>query len=254
MAERQFNKQVKIVRSDNETKFTSLRPFFATKGILHQTSCVYTPQKNGRVERKHRHILNIARTLLFQAVLPTKFWGENVLTTAYLINHTPTSLLAGKTPYKILHSTPPSYENLCVFGSLCYAQRHSALKDKFQERNRKCIFVGYPHGQKGWYVFDVESHDFFVSRDVIFQEDVFPFVQQKGLSLDTTTASVLPPTMVVDDDDFFSSIPVMMPPNRGSTSNTAIELAIEAAAKPVAVPELVSDTCTDRVIISTTDT
>ena len=34
-------------------------------GILHQTSCVDTPQ-NGIAERKNRHLLETARVLLFQ--------------------------------------------------------------------------------------------------------------------------------------------------------------------------------------------
>jgi len=65
MVERQFNKQVKIVRSDNGTKFTCLKNYFLENGIIFQTSCTGTPQQNGRVERKHQHILNIARALRF---------------------------------------------------------------------------------------------------------------------------------------------------------------------------------------------
>lgn len=58
--ERQFDKQVKIIQSDNETEFTCLTQFFCDDGILFQTSCVQTPQENGRVERKHNHILDVA--------------------------------------------------------------------------------------------------------------------------------------------------------------------------------------------------
>lgn len=68
------------MRSDNGLEFTSLRHYYATKGIIHQTSCVDTPQQNGRVERKHQHILNVARALRFQANLPIDFWGECVTT------------------------------------------------------------------------------------------------------------------------------------------------------------------------------
>jgi hypothetical protein len=63
MVERQFDVCVKTVRSDNGTEFMCLGPYFREQGILHETSCPGTPQQNGRVERKHRHILNVARAL-----------------------------------------------------------------------------------------------------------------------------------------------------------------------------------------------
>ena len=99
-----------------------MRQFYCEKGIMDQMSCVDTPQQKGRVQRKHRHILNVARARRFHASLPIELWGECVLTAAYLINHTPTWLLKGKTPYECLFGTPPPYENIRAFGCLSYAR------------------------------------------------------------------------------------------------------------------------------------
>ncbi|PKI42604.1 hypothetical protein CRG98_037017 [Punica granatum] len=135
------------------------------------------PQQNGRVERKHRHILNVARSLLFQAGLPTEFWGECVTTTAHPINVTPTSLLGGKSPYEVLFGRPPNYSNLRIFGCLYYAHDRPRDKDKFKSRSRRCMFVGYPYGKKGSRVYDLEKNEIFVTRDVRFCEREFPFLQ-----------------------------------------------------------------------------
>lgn len=73
MTEKQFGKSVKTVRSENGAEFMCLASFFRENGILHQTSCFNTPQQSRQVERKHRHILNVSRALLFQGSLPTRF-------------------------------------------------------------------------------------------------------------------------------------------------------------------------------------
>ncbi|XP_024006537.1 uncharacterized protein LOC112083045 [Eutrema salsugineum] len=189
---KQFGKTVKVVQSDNGTEFMCLSSYFREHSIVHQTSCVGTPQQNGRVERKNRHILNVSRALLFQANFPVSFWGEAVFTAAYLINRTPSFIHEGRSPYEILHGQKPDYTQLRVFGSACYVHRITRDKDKFGERSRLCVFVGYPFGKKGWKVYDVERKEFLVSRDVIFNEDVFLFA--------ANTPSLLPTSEVREGD------------------------------------------------------
>lgn len=78
MTDRQFHTKVKAIRTDNALELGSTpqySEFFASQGIEHQTGCVYSPQQNGVVERKHRHLLETCRALLFQSNLATIYWG-----------------------------------------------------------------------------------------------------------------------------------------------------------------------------------
>lgn len=149
MVKRQFGNSVTVVRSDNGTKFVCMDGYFREHGIMHEKSCVGTPQHNGHVECKHGNIFNVARALRFQSHLPIKFWGEYVLTVDYLINRTPSSVLHGKTPFEILYGKSPSFEHLRVFSYLCYEHNQNEHGDKFSSRSKKCLFVGYSYGKRG---------------------------------------------------------------------------------------------------------
>ncbi|GKE39445.1 cysteine-rich receptor-like protein kinase 8, partial [Tanacetum coccineum] len=131
-----FETQVKIVRSDNALEFVKGQcgPYLLSKGIVHQTSCVDRPQQNGRVERKHMHILDTARALRFHAKLPLKFWGDYVTTATYLINRLPSSVIGNVTPYEILLKKEPTYKHLNVFGCLALVSNPSRTTDKFDPR------------------------------------------------------------------------------------------------------------------------
>ena len=149
-AKNHFDKNVKYIQSDNGSDFTSnpMRRFYSEKGNVHQTSCVGTLQQNARVERKHRHILNVARALRFHANMSLELWSECVLTAAYLIKSTPTPLLKGKIPYECLFGSTPSYDKIRIFECLCFVKAKNRTNDKFASWSQKCVFVGYPFGKK----------------------------------------------------------------------------------------------------------
>jgi len=67
----QFFAQIKIIKSNNALKFFRdlYKTFFIDHYFLRQNSCVERPQQIGRVARKHRHILKMARAQRFQANL-----------------------------------------------------------------------------------------------------------------------------------------------------------------------------------------
>ncbi|KAL4376288.1 hypothetical protein GQ457_02G028470 [Hibiscus cannabinus] len=142
MVKRQFDFDLKIFRSDNaqELKFTDL---FARLGVVHQFSCVKTPQQNSVVERKHQHLLAVARALFFQSRVPIRFWGDCVLTATYIINRLPTPILHNKSPYEVLYAQAHSYSNLRTFGCLCFVSTLKANRNKFTERALPGVFLGY---------------------------------------------------------------------------------------------------------------
>ncbi|KAK1435086.1 hypothetical protein QVD17_00846 [Tagetes erecta] len=185
MVEVQLGIHIKRLRCDNGGEFTSnnMIDFYNKNGILLETTCPHTPQQNGVVERKHRHLLETARALRFEANLPKRFWGECILTAAYIINRLPSRVINNKTPYELIWNQKPEYDHMKVFGCLAYYKNMNTKGDKFEERGRPGIFMGYLHGTKGYKVYDIESKNMIVSRDVFFCEEHFPF---KNLKINET--------------------------------------------------------------------
>ena len=164
----------KFIRSDNGLEFI-LPDLYASKGIIRQRSCVEIPEKNGRIERKHQHILNVARALLFQSKLPNIFWSYAVLYSVFLINRVSTPLLKHKSPYQVLYYSLRGIHSFKVFGCLCYASTLQDHRTKLQSRARKGIFLGYKSSSKGFVLFDLDLIEIFFSRNVVFHELILPY-------------------------------------------------------------------------------
>ena len=179
--ENHFHVNIKFFRSDN-AKELSLHDFFTNKGVLHQFSCVERPEQNSVVECKHLHILNIARSLLFQSNVPINVWGDCIRTVVFLMNRTPSPVLENKSPYEILFDKIPLYFDFKVFGSLCYASTLLSSRHKFSPRATTAAFIRYPIGYKGYKLLDIKTRKTLTSKDVKFHEHIFPF-QENTISI-----------------------------------------------------------------------
>jgi len=180
----QFNKGIKVIRTDNGKEFC-WKDFYDKHGIIHQTSCNETPEQNSIVERKHQHILNIARCILYQSNLPNLFLSYAVLHSVHLINRLPSPVIQNECPYKLMYGSVPDLSNIKVFGCLCFASTLEQSRHKLDPRTRKCIFLGFKHGTKGYVVMDVNPREIFISRNVIFYETYF--CNPKSENSDDTT-------------------------------------------------------------------
>nr|GMD81061.1 uncharacterized protein LOC109166898 [Ipomoea batatas] len=56
-----------------------------------------------------------------------------------------------------------------------FASVPSCQRDKFSPRAKRCIFLVFANGVKGYKLLDVQTREVFLSRDVSFYENIFPF-------------------------------------------------------------------------------
>ena len=154
----QFGTPIKKFRTDNARDYFNnhLHQSFQQEGIIHESSCIDTPQQNGVAERKMRHLLNVTQPLLHHHHAPKKFWREAVLTATYVINRVPSRMLQNRSPFQqlasffpdlTLHSPLPLRR---VFGCVCFVHIPKVHRDKLDPRALIYVFLGYSLTQKGY--------------------------------------------------------------------------------------------------------
>nr|GFA26281.1 ribonuclease H-like domain-containing protein [Tanacetum cinerariifolium] len=152
--------KVKIIRCDNRTEFknSNLNQFCRLKGIKREFSVPRTPQQNGITERKNRTLIEVARTLLADSLLPIPFWAEAVNTACYVQIRVLVTKPYNKTPYELLHGRLPSIGFIRPFGCTVTILNTLDPLGKFQGKVNEGFLVGYSVCSSGpvW-LFDIKS-------------------------------------------------------------------------------------------------
>jgi hypothetical protein len=118
-----FDTPIRVFRADStrENLSDALRQVLAEQGTLTQFSCPGAHAQNRVTERKHHHLLKIARALMIASSVPPHFWAEAVSTATYLINIQFSSALQGGIPFERLCGKTLDYSSIRLFGCVLCA-------------------------------------------------------------------------------------------------------------------------------------
>lgn len=169
--ENQTGKKVKIIRTDNglDEVNKEVKSVTDSLGIIHQKSCPYTPQQNGRAERDMRTIVEGARTVLHANGLSKTLWAEAINYFTYTLNYT--LCTENGTPHSVFtgNQDPLDLNKFHSFGSNVYVHIADQKRRKWDKKSQPGMFVGYDNDVKGYRIYFKHSNKVELSRDVIFE-------------------------------------------------------------------------------------
>ncbi|GJU40835.1 putative RNA-directed DNA polymerase [Tanacetum coccineum] len=154
--ENKLRRKVKTIRCDHGTEFKNklMNEFCAKKGIQREYSIARTPQQNGVAERKNRTLIEAARTMLADSLLPIQFWAEAVHTACYVLNRVLVTKPQMKTPYELLMGKSPNISFMKPFGCPLTILNTLDHLGKFEGKSEEGYLLGYSTNSKGFRVYN----------------------------------------------------------------------------------------------------
>jgi transposase InsO family protein len=103
MIDKQTEKKVKLLRTDNGMEFCSneFNDYCSDEAIVRHQTILYTTQQNGVAERMNRTIISKARCMLSNVGMRRRFWAKAASTACYSIKRSTSIPLDKKTPTKL---------------------------------------------------------------------------------------------------------------------------------------------------------
>nr|GEV16811.1 hypothetical protein [Tanacetum cinerariifolium] len=154
-----------------KTFITGLENQLSLKGIKREFSVPRTPQENGIAERKNMTLIEAARTMLADSLLPIPFWTEAVNTACYVQNRVLVTKPQNKMPYELLHRRTPSIGFMRPFGCPVTILNTLDTLGKFEGKVDEGFLVGYSVNSKAFRVFNSRTRIVQETLHVNFQEN-----------------------------------------------------------------------------------
>ncbi|GJV26466.1 putative ribonuclease H-like domain-containing protein, partial [Tanacetum coccineum] len=152
-------------------KNNDMNQFCGIKGIKREFNVAKTPQQNRVAERKNRTLIEAARTMLADSLLPTTFWAEAINTACYVQNRVLVTKPHNKTPYELLIGRPPNLDFMRPFGCPVTILNTLDHLGKFEGKADEGFLVGYSVNSKAFRVFNTRTRKVEENLHVKFLEN-----------------------------------------------------------------------------------
>jgi Reverse transcriptase (RNA-dependent DNA polymerase) len=167
----QLNVHVKTLHSDHGGEYLG-KEFVKSKGTAQKLTMHDTPQHNGVAKHRNHTIVEHIRALLHASGLPKFLWGEAAWHIVWLMNHTFTKAVDGKTPYEAVFGRKPNLQRVREWGEKVWVRTEDG--NKLGGRVTEGRWVGIDDRSKGFRIYWPEK------RTVTVEWNIY---------LDNTTAS-----------------------------------------------------------------
>ena len=146
----QLDINIKTLHSDHGGEYLGkdFISWLKSKGTAQKLTVHDTPQPIGMAECHNRTIVERIRALLYASGLPRFLWGKVAHPVVWLMHHTSTRAVDGKTPYEVAFGKKPDLHYVCEWGEKVWV--HTETGDK----------LGGPITEEHWLGIDEQSKGF----------------------------------------------------------------------------------------------
>ncbi|MBW0545106.1 hypothetical protein O181_084821 [Austropuccinia psidii MF-1] len=188
------NQKIRKLISDGGGEFLNKKFETLAKGcgFVHIFAPPKTPEHNGFAERANHTILEKALCLMNPTNLPNQYWEEAINTAVFLSNLSPTHSRNNKSPQLLWRNVSPNVSGLCTFG--CQPVIYNVKMQhnwKLSSPRQEGILLGFENEGTAYCILILDDLKVVITRNVTFNERVFPSVPGKKNSAQWTIEKVI---------------------------------------------------------------